>query len=540
MAVAPRNAADRPGDPGASAGFCEVCAVNQDCRDAGFGQFCLRTDPSPTDYINKPKDEKYQSGPESQVLRYQVSCVACLEDSHCGAGELCVNNTCELNQALCTNDASLCAGLTPICGDTGACNPCSDGDCPEGLVCDPSGACLECRNGQDREDCPVEAPICGSDNTCRGCDSNPECELRNPNSDLCDDDTGQCVGCADADDCGGETPICEDGLCVACDADADNCDEVDDGLVCADSGACVECLDNNQCDGETPICGDDAACEACRVDTECAALEAGTPLCNLDVGDCRQCLTSDDCGDETPICNDAGFCQACGESGGDAACNDKDPALAACGESGECVECRVGESLQFCSGGEPICGADSTCEACNADAQCEELGAAFGPGICLDHLDGRCATEDETVRVMGADLQDAIDQVAGDATRTVVLVSSPVAAGVVSEGSITIVGQGPADIRTGFTANAALTVLGGEVFVRNLEIGRGNFGLVVEDGTVTAESVLFFATGDADVRVLGGEVTLRDFEANNLISCSVPITIEQQRGSANVFATCSE
>ena len=52
---------------------------------------------------------------------------------------------------------------------------------------------------------------------------------------------------------------------------------------------------------------------------------------------------------------------------------------------------------------------------------------------------------------------------------------------LVSKGSITIVGQGRRGYPNGAYCERSLTVLGGEFLFG--EIGRGNIGLVVEDGT---------------------------------------------------------
>lgn len=92
-----------------------------------------------------------------------------------------------------------------------------------------------------------------------------------PTTEASDPDTTD--GCA----CEGDTPICTDGVCVPCMADAE-CDEwVEDGLVCYE-GRCVPCAPMSDpflpsrhkgCSDAAPNCIDDVCAAACLLPEDC-------------------------------------------------------------------------------------------------------------------------------------------------------------------------------------------------------------------------------------------------------------------------------
>jgi peptidoglycan-associated lipoprotein len=101
-----------------------ACDGDKDCRE---GQFC----------VNK-------------------TCVACKEDAHCGAGEVCKMGACEPDENACTSDEECGAGQ--VCKD-GACSACASnnecgpgGTCNAG-VCDRPKACSTDEECEDDEDC---------------------------------------------------------------------------------------------------------------------------------------------------------------------------------------------------------------------------------------------------------------------------------------------------------------------------------------------------------------------------------------------------
>ena len=111
------------------------------------------------------------------------------------------------------------------------------------------------------------------------------------------------------------------------------------------TGAHKGCVDRRDCtaDSSKPVCEADAGvCVGCLQSTDCTDPQA--PVCDTSVNRCVQCLTSKDCANPTP------FCEA------------------------------------------------RACRACKVDAEC----TGIGPEVCMAHLDGHCATDDETVYVASA------------------------------------------------------------------------------------------------------------------------------------------
>ncbi|MCU1282623.1 MAG: hypothetical protein JWM53_6169 [bacterium] len=81
-------------------------------------------------------------------------------------------------------------------------------------------------------------------------------------------------GCAQ---CGGTTPICVAMTCVSCLSTSDGdgaCTAISPSTpYCATSGACVGCRDANDCGGATPFCDATShVCRGCVADSECPSL----------------------------------------------------------------------------------------------------------------------------------------------------------------------------------------------------------------------------------------------------------------------------
>lgn len=191
----------------------------------------------------------------------------------------------------------------------------------------------------------------------------------------------------------------------------------------------------------------------------------------------------------------------------------KNSAFAACAGTGACVEC-TSTAAQACTGGKPVCHTDNTCRRCGNDNECN----GKGPAVCMDHDDGRCATDAETVTVQGGNLQSAVDQVVAGTKKVVVFSGTVTAAQFPGPGALVLVGKGgsavvrqasiemnpPAAIRlsggTTYARGFRVTLSPGAILVngaafdfRNLEVsenGSGTFGtskwggiLVNEPGT---------------------------------------------------------
>jgi hypothetical protein len=141
------------------------------------------------------------------------------------------------------------------------------------------------------------------------------------------------------------------------------------------------------------------AAGTCFSDGDCAGQ---APFCVE--GHCVPCKTSDQCQGGTPICSPGHACLSCAVAGG--GCPSAAPACES--DSGRCVECAGNDDCTVAT--KPICdSATNTCVACTSDAQC----VAVGPGVCMFHLDGHCATDAETIRISSSVTNTCSDAAAG-------------------------------------------------------------------------------------------------------------------------------
>ncbi len=132
------------------------------------------------------------------------------------------------------------------------------------------------------------------------CEDDADCD----GDEVCDTESGECVGCVDATDCDGDE-LCDDGSCVECIGDDDcagddvcrlgscaECNEdadCDDGEVCR-SGECVDddddpcdgvdCPSGEFCDPDLGLCVESEADEgyACEVPEELHSLSEGDSI----------------------------------------------------------------------------------------------------------------------------------------------------------------------------------------------------------------------------------------------------------------------
>ena len=118
--------------------------------------------------------------------------------------------------------------------------------------------------------------------------------------------------------------------------------------------------------------GGDARADAGEVHTGCntnndCRSDAGTPVCQFATGRCVGCLVNSDC---------------------------RDPQAAVCDSTATtCVQCLL--SRDCTDPTAPICDG-KICRGCRTDSDC----AGIGPEVCMSHIDGHCATDDETVYVL--------------------------------------------------------------------------------------------------------------------------------------------
>lgn len=236
------------------------------------------------------------------------------------------------------------------------------------------------------------------------------------------------------------------------------------------------CTNNAQCkDILRPICGVSGVCQPCSANSCQGALS----FCSA-TGACVACLRSMDCPAATPICSTTGTCSACNSPGAPAdGCSKRDAAHAVCATSvakvGQCVGCV--DDTTCTSSIKPICDAMGTneCRGCATDTECKG-----GPGVCMSHQDGRCATDAETIYVQDKDCtagtgaagaplcspQDAPGLFTANRRLVVVRGSVDRFQWSLSGQQISVVGQSDASIAGG--GSSAIRIAGGDFYARNI------------------------------------------------------------------------
>jgi len=199
----------------------------------------------------------------------------------------------------------------------------------------------------------------------------------------------------------------------------------------------------------------------------------------------RECSADRDCPADRPTCGANGMCGAC--SAGSNGCSTSHPSTPACGPNGACVECAADADCS--SAAKPACDPKAnTCGPCMSDADC---AGRSGPGVCMSHQDGRCASDAETIYVQQtATCATAADPSAGTSNnpfcgadkaavalstsrRLIVIRGTVQGASWTLQGStgdpqVTIIGQQTGTIAGG--ASPGLQLVGANVFLRDLVV----------------------------------------------------------------------
>ncbi|MBN2574981.1 MAG: right-handed parallel beta-helix repeat-containing protein [Deltaproteobacteria bacterium] len=309
-------------------------------------------------------------------------------------------------------------------------------------------------------------------------------------------------------------------------------------------GKCVECKNSSHCSNiaGTPFCSAQNTCVSCAMATAGFCSDS-TPVCDGISGRCVECIYNDDCTTAAKSFCVANSCQGCNVSGASAAnvrgstdggvasdgggpvdagvvgpCLGAKPVCATSGSMiGQCVECMTGA---HCSGTTPICSSN-ICAACSTDSECAALGT--GPGICMYHQDGRCASEAETLYVKKSagctggsgtanspycDPQSAIAAVTS--SQRVILVKGPAAdvlapiASTPSGGQVSVISKDGATLNGGGAVGIHVTA--GDVFIRGVTVANGSDrGIVVESGaTLRLERCLVKSNAGGGLLVQAG------------------------------------
>lgn len=361
-----------------------------------------------------------------------------------------------------------------------------------------SGACTELKPG-----------YCKSNSDCPG---GQHCNLDWPDKFRC------AAGAGDAGDAGAADG--SDGANAA--------DGGDDAVGSAPDRTDAQpvCLGDQACPVDQPICVN-GTCSTCAVApvAACARRDPARPVCG-GTGVCVECSGSSDCfrDPNKPICI-SGECSSCG-AGLPGGCAQRDPSHPVCGVAGACVAC---SSSSDCStdAAKPICELTTkACVACASDAQCAAKGT--GPGVCMAHQDGRCATDAETIYVEnGASCSDTSGRAGGtsampycsmqpavvnlDSQRSLIAVRGTVAAssiGVQTAGQVSIVGRG-AGVVVG-SVNPALHLSAGTTYVRGIRLTSGaSIGCVADPGTtLLADSVTVSGNSGGGILLDGAAFTI--------------------------------
>src|SRR6266498_3350955 len=247
------------------------------------------------------------------------------------------------------------------------------------------------------------------------------------------------------------------------------------------------------------------------------------------------CQTSGQCPSSGPICL-AGTCSSC--AGADAgACAMRDSMHPVCSAAGLCIECSASAD---CSGSKPICDATAnTCGPCTSDAQC--AGKGIGPGICMSHQDGRCATDAETVYVQFTapcnvspsggngtagspfcNLAPAVMTLPPTA-KLIVIVGGVGGSGFSVQGAsigtaqLSFIGQAMAVITPPGGNTVNLTVDGANVYMRNVTVkGSLDIGLSVKNNaTVQLDTVTFDSNAKGGLLIDNSSFNVRNCTFTN-------------------------
>jgi len=326
---------------------------------------------------------------------------------------------------------------------------------------------------------PDAAGTCAVDNDCFGVASGSYCV------------NNKCVACKTSSQCNNDAgvPFCSaQNTCVSCGGvsgpDGGNACPAS-APVCAATGSCVECVSNSDCPTAGKAFCVQNQCQGCNAPGATASVPAsgGTDGGSLDSG--------------APD----------GGSIGVGPCTGAKPVCATTGTiAGQCVGCADTLASSDCTGTTPICNAANTCVACTSDSQCSDKGV--GPGVCMFHQDGRCASDAETIYVKNSSgctstgtssastpfcqPQTGINAVT--ASKRVVVMIGPAALGIwaatIGGSQVSVFGQGGATISPG-GADIGIHIVSGNVYIRGLNVqGVGasatNAGIVVDSGATIA------------------------------------------------------
>lgn len=166
-------------------------------------------------------------GDEPFCDKTTLRCVACLADTDCGDGKVCVAPVKHC-QPGCSEAKPACPAGTKCDFSLGACRGCiTDAECTDSALprCDAHGQCVKCV--EDRDDCPA-GQFCntaGAAPTCSpGCKSSSECQSgQECCAHQCVDTSSSSSHCGFCDNACRGSKSCCNSRCVDYATDVDNC-----------------------------------------------------------------------------------------------------------------------------------------------------------------------------------------------------------------------------------------------------------------------------------------------------------------------------
>jgi hypothetical protein len=403
---------------------------------------------------------------------------------------------CDIDYPSCTRPDLTCNYVT------GLCEPFHDAATPDTLASDAGPVDLpegEAALAPDAADAPAVVDVSPADTTSVdiGVVDAPIVDVAIPDTRVPD----AAGTCAVDNDCFGVArgAYCVNNKCVACKTSS-QCNNDAGVPFCSAQNTCVSCAGvsgpdgGGACPATAPVCAATGSCVECVNNGDCPT--AGKAFCVQNK--CQGCnapgatASPPSSGGVDGGAIDGGAIDA-GASVGP--CTGAKPVCATTGTiAGQCVGCVTSSD---CDGTTPICNTANTCVACTSDTQCSDKGV--GPGVCMFHQDGRCASDAETIYVQNSapcsggagtiaspycDSQAGINAVT--ASKRVIVMSGsnlyPVTSTATSStGQISIIGQSTATTTAG--AFVGIHVTAGDVYVRGLTVAAGtNTGLTVDAG----------------------------------------------------------
>jgi hypothetical protein len=208
----------------------------------------------------------------------------------------------------------------------------------------------------------------------------------------------------------------------------------------------------------------------CTLNQDCTA--AAAPVCQTTSGLCVGCLADADCKTTAkPVCDTT---------------------------AKSCVACLASKDCPDPTA--PVCDSHA-CRSCIADAECPN-----GPGVCMFHQDGRCATDAETIYVQKTatcpgsgsaaspfckpqDAINALSAMSSPSAATTLVLRGPMPLGSMNvgftlAGELTVIGQAGAYVFPGVDVGLQISD-GAQLYVRGLTVtGGANVGMLANGNAV--------------------------------------------------------